>query len=204
GPEDDDRLAGLLPRCEVERRAAPSIDTPLHAVVPHPHVDHVHPDAVIAFAAADGGERLVADAFGDEVGWLDWRRPGYDLALRLRDLLRARPGLRGVVLGGHGLISWGAGARECYDTTLELVETAARAIESRRTGSVLGERRAADLPAGERRARAAAALPVLRGLASAERRMVARFDDDEGVLDLIGRSARERLVREGTSCPDHF
>jgi rhamnulose-1-phosphate aldolase/alcohol dehydrogenase len=210
GGDDEDRLAGLLPRCEAERRdVAPSIDTPLHAVVPHPHVDHVHPDAVIAFAAAEGGERLVEEAFGGAVGWLDWQRPGHDLALRLRDLLARRPLLRGVVLGGHGLISWGDSARACYDTTLELVETAARTIEARRRGAgrqgpVLGERVVADAGPARRRRLAAAAMPVLRGLGSDGRRAVVRFSDDEAVLDLIGRSARHRLVQQGTSCPDHF
>ncbi len=204
GREHEDEQVSLLPSCLVEPRgAAPSIDTPLHAVVPHPHVDHVHPDAVVALATAADGERLVNEVYGGEVGWLPWQRPGYDLALRLRDLLRERPALRGVVLGGHGLIAWGDSSRECYETTLDLIERAARAISERQgdRGLPFGKRRVPGLGCEQRRAQAARAMPLLRGLAG---NVVAHFRDDEAVLEFAGSSAASRLVREGTSCPDHF
>lgn len=204
GREHEDEQVALLPSCLVEPRgAAPSIDTPLHAVVPHPHVDHVHPDAVIALATAADGERLVNEVYGGQVGWLPWQRPGYDLALRLRDLVNQRPGLRGVVLGGHGLIAWGEGSRECYETTLELIEEAARAIErhERDRGSPFGGRRVQDLGCERRRAQAARAMPLLRGLAG---NVVAHFRDDQAVLAFSGSRDAPRLAREGTSCPDHF
>jgi rhamnulose-1-phosphate aldolase/alcohol dehydrogenase len=208
GVEHEDEQAELLRDCLVEPRAAPpSIDTPLHAVVPHAHVDHVHPDAIIAYATAVGGERFVRDVYGDHVGWLDWQRPGYELALRLRDLLGRRPNLKGVVLGGHGLIAWGDTARRSYETTLGLIDTAARELDAReraRSTPVFGERAVSDLPPDERRRQAGRVLPLLRGLASTQRAVIAHFRDDEPVRELIGRADAGGLVEEGTSCPDHF
>ncbi|HXA29481.1 MAG TPA: bifunctional rhamnulose-1-phosphate aldolase/short-chain dehydrogenase [Candidatus Angelobacter sp.] len=207
GVEHEDDQAGLLSACEAGPGAAPSIDTPLHALVPFTHVDHVHPDAVIALATCEGGEEIVAALYGGTVGWLDWQRPGFDLALRLRDLVAARPQLRGVVLGGHGLITWGDTSEECYRITLDAVERAARHIDAAaalREGPAFGGRRVEDLAPERRRAQAARLLPVLRGLCSGRRPVVAHFRDDPVVLEFAGSVDAARLARQGTSCPDHF
>jgi rhamnulose-1-phosphate aldolase/alcohol dehydrogenase len=208
GVDHEDDQVALLGQCLCEPRgAAPSIDTPLHALLPAAHVDHVHPDAVIAVATADGGRGIVEELYGDQVGWLDWQRPGFDLALRLRDLVAARPGLRGVVLGGHGLICWGETSRSCYHTTIELIERAQAHIEKLQAGRgspPFGARRVADLDAAARAAQATRMLPLLRGLCSAARRPVAHFRDDPPVLEFIGAESAPALAAQGTSCPDHF
>ncbi len=142
GTHEDD-IVDLYGACHFgSRGAVPSIDTPLHAFVDATHVDHLHPDSVIALAAADGGELLVAECYGDDVGWLDWRRPGFELGLALRDLRVARPRLRGVVMGGHGMISWGRSSDECESTSLALIERAEEFLgASRQDRSVRGRGR---------------------------------------------------------------
>jgi rhamnulose-1-phosphate aldolase/alcohol dehydrogenase len=207
GVEHEDEQAELLAACVAATGAPPSIDTPLHALLPFAHVDHVHPDAVIALATSEGGEELVADVYGGSVGWLDWQRPGFDLALRLRDLVAARPHLRGVVLGGHGLITWGDTSDACLTATLDAVERATAHIDdatSRRAQPAFGGRRVEDLPPGRRRTQAARLMPLLRGLCGGERGVVAHFRDDAPVLEFAGSVDAARLAAEGTSCPDHF
>lgn len=207
GLEHEDEQAGLLAACACAPGAAPSIDTPLHALLPAAHVDHVHPDAVIALATAAGGRQLVEEVYGGELGWLDWQRPGFDLALRLRDLVGQRPGPRGVVLGGHGLICWADTSRACYENTLDIVERAQAHIERVHAASgaaPFGARRVADLDAGARTAQAARLLPLLRGLCSGARPPVMHFRDDPQVLEFIGSERVAALAAEGTSCPDHF
>jgi rhamnulose-1-phosphate aldolase/alcohol dehydrogenase len=208
GLEHEDEQVALLAGCICEPGgAAPSIDTPLHALLPAANVDHVHPDAVIALATADRGRSLVEEVYDDQVGWLDWQRPGFDLALRLRDLVAARPALRGVVLGGHGLICWGDSSRACYETTLDLVARAEAHIERvsiARGTAPFGERRVEPLDPARRAGQAARLLPLLRGLCGSGRPVVAHFRDDPPVLEFAGAEAAPALAMEGTSCPDHF
>ncbi|HXY94388.1 MAG TPA: bifunctional rhamnulose-1-phosphate aldolase/short-chain dehydrogenase [Acidimicrobiia bacterium] len=206
GTPDDD-VVGFYAACRFgDRDAVPSIDTPLHAFVGADHVDHLHPDSVIALATAADGERLVASCYGDDVAWIPWQRPGFDLAIALRDLLRARPGSRGVVLGGHGLISWGRTSDECEETSLELIERAERYLDEHGDpepfGPVVDDMSPLDELA--RRSEAARLAPVVRGLASIDRRVVGCFSDAPVVLDFLAREAAPRLVELGTSCPDHF
>jgi rhamnulose-1-phosphate aldolase/alcohol dehydrogenase len=184
---------------------ASSIDTPLHAFVPFRHVDHTHPDAIIAIAAASEGRRLTEAIFGDEVGWLAWQRPGFDLGLRLAELCRRRPDLRGVVMGQHGLMCWHDDDRACYLTSLELIERAARFLERHDQGAAaFGGARFAPLPERARRALLVAVLPQLRGLVSAERRFIATVQDDPPLLQFVNAADAPRLADLGTSCPDHF
>lgn len=182
-----------------------SIDTPLHAFVPHKHVDHTHPNAVIALAAAANGERLTREIYGNEVAWLPWQRPGLDLGLRLSELVNANPGLRGAVLGQHGLINWADDDEECYELTLELIERAARVIEASDKGpATFGGARFAPLGEGRQAELLGAVLPSLRGELSGARRVVATVQSDGPVLRFVNSVDANRLAELGTSCPDHF
>ncbi len=191
--------------------AVPSIDTPLHALIGAAHVDHLHPDAVIALAAAADGEALVDACYGGAVGWLDWKRPGFELGLALRYLHRSRPELRAVVMGGHGVISWADSNEACEAWSLELVARAEvfltqRGRAERGTADPFGPVVAGyePLPDDIRRIEAARLAPVVRGLAACDRPMVGHFTDAPVVLDFLAREACGRLSRLGTSCPDHF
>jgi rhamnulose-1-phosphate aldolase/alcohol dehydrogenase len=206
GVHEDDIVA-LYEACRFgDRGAVPSIDTPLHAFVDLDHVDHLHPDAVIAFATAVDGERLVTRCFGHDVGWLAWRRPGFELGLALRDFRRDHPDARGAVLGGHGLICWGTTSDACEATSLELVESAERFLAQHGRADPLGPLAATDarLDDDTRRTEAARLAPIVRGLGSTDRPMIAHFTDAPVVLDFLEREATPRLVALGTSCPDHF
>jgi rhamnulose-1-phosphate aldolase/alcohol dehydrogenase len=186
--------------------AVPSIDTPLHGFLPAAHVDHLHPDALIAFATAADGRERVEDAFGGRLGWLDWQRPGFDLGLKLRDSVAARPELVGVVLGGHGVISWAESSQACEALSRDLIADAERYLAEHGRPSPFGAERpsVAALPTDERRRRAATLAPVVRGLASTDRRVVGHFTDSGLVLDFLASEAAARLAALGTSCPDHF
>ncbi|WP_299652550.1 bifunctional rhamnulose-1-phosphate aldolase/short-chain dehydrogenase [uncultured Jannaschia sp.] len=202
----EDEMVGYLPHCtfNLNTRAA-SIDTPLHAYVPHTHVDHVHPDAVIAIAAAENSEALTKEIYGDEIGWLPWKRPGYELGLWLEAFCRENPEAKGVVLESHGLFTWADDARDCYELTLRIVNRAIEWFEGR-TADVPafgGEVKAA-LPEDERRRIAAALMPAIRGMISGESHKVGHFDDRDAVLEFVGGRDMERLAALGTSCPDHF
>ncbi|MEW6071385.1 MAG: bifunctional rhamnulose-1-phosphate aldolase/short-chain dehydrogenase [Planctomycetota bacterium] len=205
GREHEDEMVGCLPHCTfgLNPRAA-SIDTPLHAFVPHRHVDHMHPDAVIAIAAAAGGERLAGEAFGGELGWIPWQRPGFDLGLKLGALCRARPGLKGAVLGGHGLFTWGATARECYEATLAAIDRAASFLAARARPAPFGGSAGAALAPGARRAFVIALAPSLRGRLGVTRAKVGHFVDSAEVLDFVASRRMRELAARGTSCPDHF
>ncbi|RIK72193.1 bifunctional rhamnulose-1-phosphate aldolase/short-chain dehydrogenase, partial [candidate division KSB1 bacterium] len=135
----EDEMVGYLPHCafNLNPRAA-SIDTPLHAFIPQPHVDHTHPDAIIAIAAAKDGERLTREIFHGELGWLPWQRPGFDLGLKLEAMCQANPKLKGIVLGGHGLFTWGKTAKECYEQTLRVIQTATTYLEQHSKREVFG------------------------------------------------------------------
>jgi rhamnulose-1-phosphate aldolase/alcohol dehydrogenase len=205
-PADEDVMPGLYPYAAIEPAGrAPSIDTPLHALLPFRHIDHVHPDAVIALAASSGGEAAAREIYGDTVGWTPWLRPGFELALRLRALVGAKPDLRGVIMAGHGLISWGDTAEACYANTLDLIGRAADYLNPRLAqGPAFGGAMATALPADERAAAAAVLAPQLRKLAGDAPRKIAHFDDSPETLEFVGALHAATLAEVGTSCPDHF
>jgi rhamnulose-1-phosphate aldolase/alcohol dehydrogenase len=185
---------------------APSIDTAMHGLVDAAHVDHLHPDSAIALATAADGERLTAECFGVRVAWLPWRRPGFQLGLDIAAVQAAHPELIGVILGGHGITAWGRSSDECEANSLEIIATARRFLEDRGREDPFGPliQQNLPLPEAERRARAAALAPVIRGLASADRRQVGHFNDRRGVLEFLAGREHRRLAALGTSCPDHF
>lgn len=206
GLEFEDEMVGYLPHCTfaLNPRAA-SIDTPLHAYLPFAHVDHVHPDAIIALATAGGGEAATAEIFGGKVGWLPWKRPGFDLGLQLRDYVAANPGLRGVMLAGHGIICWADTSKACYENTIDLIARAAGYLNARLAKSpAFGGEALVPLPAEARAKTAAALMPRLRGLMTGERPKVGHFSDDAETLEFVGSHDFVRLAGVGTSCPDHF
>src|SRR5215218_8233848 len=198
-PEDD--LVAYYESCRFGVGGAPpSIDTPLHAFLDAPHVDHTHPDAVIALAAAADGERLVQECYGADVGWLDWQRPGFDLGLRLRHFVAGPPVRRGVVLGGHGLICWGTSSDECEATTRDLVQRATDFLDQSGRDEPLGPvlLSFAPLPDDERRFEAARLGVVARGIASRERPLVGHFSDAPAILDFLSRERGPHLAAAGT------
>jgi rhamnulose-1-phosphate aldolase/alcohol dehydrogenase len=205
--EQDDELHQLLDYCTFgPPGAAPSIDTSMHGLLPHAHVDHLHPDSVIAIAASADGEELTKDIFGDEIGWVPWQRPGFDLAVKIRELRERQPLLLGVIMGGHGLTTWADTSDECEHTSLDVIRRAADFIEQHGRPEPLGRLRSGfePLDRDERRRRAGRLAPVIRGLASTDRRAIGRWFDDDVVVDFVGRAATPRLAPLGTSCPDHF
>lgn len=207
GLEFEDEMVGLFNHCIYDLDSkAPSIDTPLHAFLPFAHVDHLHPDAAIAIAACKDGERINRELFDGKVGWVDWQRPGFDLALKLEACLKENPGIRGIMLGGHGLFTWGDTAYESYVNTLEVIEKYSEYLAEHvgKDKPVFGGAKTTSLPEDKRRSQAAALAPVLRGFCSSHARMVGHFSDDERVLEFINSQDVERLAKMGTSCPDHF
>jgi len=206
GLEFEDEMVGYLPHCTfgLNPRAA-SIDTPLHAYVPRAHVDHVHSDAIIALAASVNSKELTGQIFGAEIGWLPWKKPGYELGLWLGKLASENPQMRGAVLESHGLFTWADEAKDCYLTTLEIINKAADWLEANSAGKpVFGGVARPTLTAAERRTVAARLMPVIRGLISTERHKVGHFDDSPAVLKFVGSAMMETLAPMGTSCPDHF
>jgi rhamnulose-1-phosphate aldolase/alcohol dehydrogenase len=207
GEAHEDEMVGLFDFCRCGLGGAtPSIDTAMHGLLPPAHVDHLHPDSVIAFATAAEGEALVKECFGDEVGWVPWRRPGFELGLWMEQFHADNPSARGVVLGGHGLTAWGSTSDECQAASLDIIARAEAFIAERGQAEPFGPvvRELAALPVEERRVRAAELAPFIRGLCSTDSRMVAHFTDSDLVLDFMSREACPRLVSLGTSCPDHF
>lgn len=204
GLEHEDEMVGYLPHCTfaLNPRAA-SIDTPLHAYLPFAHIDHVHPDAIIALAASSEGEAATREIWGGAVGWLSWQRPGFDLGLKLRDHVAANPGLRGVMLAGHGIICWGDSAKGCYDNTIALITDAANYLNAKLADRpAFGGEAIPPRPAAERAATAAKLMPLLRGLMGGRR--VGHFADDAETLEFTGSRDFAKLAAIGTSCPDHF
>ena len=205
GIEHEDEMVGLLPHCTFNQNPrAASIDTPLHAYLPYRHVDHMHPDAVIAIAAAANSQALTAEIYGDEIGWLPWQRPGYDLGLKLEAVARDNRHLVGVVLGGHGLFTWADEARACYETTLTIIQKAQDWLDGRASGPVFGGVRIPAAPAPARRAAARALMPRIRGRIGRDEPKIGHFDDGPAVTDFVGSEDLEALAALGTSCPDHF
>jgi rhamnulose-1-phosphate aldolase/alcohol dehydrogenase len=197
---------GVVGSAPAERGAAPSIDTAMHGLVTASHVDHLHPDSGIAFATAVDGEALTAECFGGRVGWVPWRRPGFQLGLDIAELHRASPGMIGVVLGGHGITAWGATSDECEANSLEIITGAQRYLDEHGARQSFGHEIPGygPLPAAGRRARAVELAPLLRGLASTDRPQAGHYTDDAVVLDFLARSKHPALAALGTSCPDHF
>ncbi|OLT00002.1 short-chain dehydrogenase [Pseudonocardia sp. CNS-004] len=207
GVEREDEMVAAFDFClHGKGGAAPSIDTAMHGLVEADHVDHLHPDAGIAIATAADGEALTKEIFGDRVLWVPWRRPGFQLGLDIAAVKAANPQAIGVILGGHGITAWGATSEECERNSLDIIRTAQAYIDSRATPEPFGPLRPGfePLPEDERRARAAALAPVIRGLASTDRRQVGHFTDSDVVLDFLSREKLAHLAVLGTSCPDHF
>lgn len=207
GLEHEDEMVELFNHCIYDLNSkAPSIDTPLHGFLPFKHIDHLHPDAAIAIAAAKDGKKITAELFNNSIGWVDWRKPGFELGLELKACLDSNPGIKGIMLGSHGLFTWGDTAYESYINTLEVVEKCAEFIEEsvRKNGSVFGGMKIDGLAAQQRKEQAAKIAPVLRGLCSSERSMIGHFTDDPRVLEFINSNDLDRLAPMGTSCPDHF
>jgi rhamnulose-1-phosphate aldolase/alcohol dehydrogenase len=207
GLEHEDEMVELFNHCIYDLNSkAPSIDTPLHGFLPFKHIDHLHPDAAIAIAAAKDGKKITAELFDNKIGWVDWRKPGFELGLELKACLDNNPGIKGIMLGSHGLFTWGDTAYESYVNTLEVVEKCAEFIEEsvRKNGSVFGGKKIDGLEGQLRKEQAAKIAPVLRGLCSSERSMIGHFTDDQRVLEFINSKDLDRLAPMGTSCPDHF
>ena len=207
GVEHEDEMVAAFDYClHGAGGAAPSIDTAMHGLVDAPHVDHLHPDSGIAVATAADGERLTAEIFGGKVVWVPWRRPGFQLGLDIAAIKDANPEAIGCILGGHGITAWGATSEESEQNSLWIIRTAEQYIDQHGRpepfGPVLDGYGA--LPEAERRAKAAALAPVIRGLASHDRPQVGHFTDDARVLEFLAAAEHPRLAALGTSCPDHF
>lgn len=202
----EDEMVELFNHCIFDLSSkAPSIDTPLHGFLPFKHIDHLHPDAAIAIAAAKDGKRITQELFNGTIGWVEWQRPGFDLGLKLKQCLDENPGIRGIMLGSHGLFTWGDTAFESYINTLEVIERCAAYIEENiKKKPVFGGAKISSLPQEERLAKAAGLAPILRGFCSSNIKMIGHFTDDERVLEYINSNHLDRLAPMGTSCPDHF
>ena len=207
GIQFEDEMVELFNHCIYDLNSkAPSIDTALHGFLPFKHIDHLHPDAAIAIAAAKDGEKITKQLFNGTIGWVPWQKPGFDLGLQLKKCLDENPGIRGIMLGSHGLFTWGDTSYECYLNTLEIIERCAEYLQDNigKKKAVFGGSKIQSLPAKQRLQQAAMLAPVLRGLCSSNTRMIGHFTDDERVLEYINSKDLERLAPLGTSCPDHF
>lgn len=207
GIEHEDEMVELFNHCIYDLASkAPSIDTPLHGFLPFRHIDHLHPDAAIAIAAAKDGKKITAELFNGTIGWVEWQRPGFDLGLKLKECVDANPGIRGIMLGSHGLFTWGDTAYESYVNTLEVIERCAQYIEENqgKKRAVFGGQKRQSLPKEQRLKQATALAPILRGFCSDKTKMIGHFTDDERVLQFINSNDLDRLAPLGTSCPDHF
>lgn len=209
GIEHEDEMVGYLPHCTFNLNArAASIDTPLHAMLPYAHVDHMHPDAVIAIAVMADSRNITEQVYGGTVGWLPWLRPGYELGQRLRAYNQKHPGLRGIVLAGHGLFSWGDNSELCYRNTVALIEMAQDWLlreRERKNAQVFGGMRFDPLPPAQRDAILVRLMPLIRGLVSAagEHKLL-HLDTSPEVMQFVNGIDMDALVTLGTACPDHF
>jgi len=207
GIEHEDEMVELFNHCIFDLNSkAPSIDTPLHGFLPFKHIDHLHPDAAIAIAAAKDGKQITQDLFNGTIGWVDWQKPGFDLGLQLRECLEQNPGIRGIMLGSHGLFTWGDTAYESYVNSLDVIEACATYLEENygKDRPVFGGQKVESLDEADRQSQAAKLAPILRGFCSSERHMIGHFTDDPRVLEYINSNDLEKLAPLGTSCPDHF
>lgn len=207
GVEHEDEMVELFNHCIFDLSSkAPSIDTPLHGFLPFAHIDHLHPDAAIAIAAAKDGKKITEELFGGTIGWVEWKKPGFELGLQLKQCLDENPGIRGIMLGSHGLFTWGNTAYESYLNTLEVIEICSDYLNQNygKKGPVFGGQKIESAAADQRKQQAAALAPVLRGLCSSKQHMIGHFTDDSRVLEFINSNDLDRLAPMGTSCPDHF
>ena len=208
-PAEDD-MVGMYPHATFNLNPrASSIDTPLHAFLPGRHVDHMHPNAIIAIAAAKNCARLTREIFGDTMAYVPWMRPGFELGLAMQEIVRQNPRIRAIMMGQHGFISWADDDKACYTLTLDCIEKAAAYVEARYQAkggdaAAFGGARCAALDEPQRRATFAAILPWLRGQVSAEKRFVGTIQDDARILRFVNSRDAARLAELGTSCPDHF
>jgi rhamnose utilization protein RhaD (predicted bifunctional aldolase and dehydrogenase) len=203
--EQEDEMVHKLNHCtyNANPRAA-SIDTCLHGYVPHRHVDHVHSDAVIAIAASEDSEKLTHEVFGKEIGYLPWQRPGIDLGIKLGEMAKANPNYVGVVLGSHGLFTWGPDSKSCYETTLRIINKAAEWLERKRAKPSFGGETVAGLSDTSRREAAVRLMPEIRGHIARDEHKVGHFTDAPEVLEFANSKQLTELAPLGTSCPDHF
>ncbi|MEY3542531.1 MAG: hypothetical protein RLZZ204_1343, partial [Bacteroidota bacterium] len=207
GLAHEDEMVALFNHCIYDLNSkAPSIDTPLHGFLPYKHIDHLHPDAAIAIAASKDGEKITKELFDGKIGWVPWQKPGFDLGLQLKQCLDENPAINGIMLGSHGLFTWGDTAYECYMNSLEVIEKCAEYIASKIEAqpNIFGGQKIDALDAVTRQERAAVLAPILRGFCSSQTKMIGHFTDDEHVLAFINSNDLERLAPLGTSCPDHF
>ncbi|MBC7399524.1 MAG: bifunctional aldolase/short-chain dehydrogenase [Mucilaginibacter sp.] len=207
GLEHEDEMVELFNHTIYDLASkAPSIDTPLHGFLPFKHIDHLHPDAAIAIAAAKDGKQITADLFKGKIGWVEWQKPGFELGLQLKACLDANPGISGIMLGSHGLFTWGDTAYESYINTLEIIEQCAEYLEQNygKKGPIFGGKKLDSLDEAGRKKQATALAPILRGFCSSKQNMVGHFTDDARVLEFINSNDLNRLAPLGTSCPDHF
>jgi rhamnulose-1-phosphate aldolase/alcohol dehydrogenase len=207
GLAHEDEMVELFNHCIYDLASkAPSIDTALHGFLPFKHIDHLHPDAAIAIAAAKDGKKITQELFSGTIGWVEWQKPGFDLGLQLKQCLDENPGIRGIMLGSHGLFTWGDTAYESYVNTLEVIERCADYLNDNygKKGPVFGGAKIQSLPKEERLKQAAALAPVLRGFCSSQTKMIGHFTDDDRALEFINSNDLDRLAPLGTSCPDHF
>src|ERR1700710_3067858 len=205
GIEHEDEMVELFNHCIYDLSSkAPSIDTPLHGFLPFKHIDPLHPDAAIAIAAAKDGKKITKELFNGSVGWVEWQKPGFDLGLKLKKCLDENPGIRGIMLGSHGLFTWGDTAYESYINTLEVIERCADFLEDNygKKGPVFGGQILQSLSKEDRLKQAAALAPVLRGFCSSKQNMIGHFTDDDRVLEFTNSKDLSRLAPMGTSCPD--
>ncbi|MFD7153555.1 bifunctional aldolase/short-chain dehydrogenase [Kribbella sp. NPDC059898] len=205
GVDREDEMVAAFDYClHGKGGAAPSIDTAMHGLVDAPHVDHLHPDSGIALATAADGEKLTAECFGDRVVWVPWRRPGFQLGLDIAAVKRENPQAIGCILGGHGVTAWGATSAECEANSLEIIRAAEQFLADRGVAEPFGALVHEPLAAAERRTKAAALAPFIRGLASTDKPQVGHFNDSDAVLEFLSREKLRSLAQLGTSCPDHF
>ena len=207
GIEHEDEMVELFNHCIYDLASkAPSIDTPLHGFLPFKHIDHLHPDAAIAIAAAKDGKKITQELFNGTIGWVGWQKPGFDLGLQLKQCLDENPGIRGIMLGSHGLFTWGDTAYESYINTLEVIERCAQYLEDNygKKGEIFGGQKIQSLSKEERLKKAANLAPTLRGFCSSQVKMVGHFTDDDRVLQFTNSNDLDKLAPLGTSCPDHF
>jgi rhamnulose-1-phosphate aldolase/alcohol dehydrogenase len=205
GVEREDEMVAAFDFCAFGKGgAAPSIDTAMHGLVEAAHVDHLHPDAGIAFATAADGEALTRECFGGRVAWVPWRRPGFQLGLDIAAIRREHPEAVGVILGGHGITAWGDTSGECEARSLEIIATAQKFIDERGRPHPFGKALIESLPESERRARAAALAPFIRGLTSTDKPQLGHYSDHPAVMEFVGSERLAQLAALGTSCPDHF
>lgn len=207
GIEHEDEMVDMYNYCLFDLKSrAPSIDTALHALLPFRHIDHLHPDAAIAIAAARDGKKITEELFEGKIGWIEWQRPGFDLGVKMKRYVQEHPGIEGIMLGSHGLFTWGDTAKESYVNTLNVIEKCAQYLQDHvgKKRPVFGGEKLKSLPRETRLQKAAVYAPLLRGLCSSHTKMIGHFTDDEKVLEFVNSADLQRLAAMGTSCPDHF